>query len=332
MKKFALVLLVLSLVRVGVAYADTNTASSDSYSTGTNLATMNANQILYFYRGADGQDGKDGADGANGADGLAGANGVSVSAVAFTGEKGGCTTGGVQISSAESTTYICNGSSGTGVVPVAFTGARGDCKAGGVEFVSSSGSTTRVCNGTNGANGLNGSDGANGTNGTNTVTVSDTSTTSLSEGQVVARSCDPDGTVKVDIDREFDGNEFVFSAFSFGDNNATTNGDLDNNCLNKPLSIFIAIDSTTALSSTRPYQRRDLIECKTTINAIANSNPQFVMSSGNICFVRTRSSVTTTELSNASITVPAIGSGNPFALRNISTSDFIGNIGFTIGR
>jgi hypothetical protein len=335
MKKLALALLILSLARVGVAYADTDTASDNSFSTGTTLATANANQILYFYRGADGAPGAPGArgaDGAPGADGLDGANGTNVSAVAFTGEQGGCTTGGVQISSVDSVTYICNGSSGTGVVPVAFTGARGDCKLGGVEFVGSNGTTTRVCNGTNGLNGANGTNGTNGTNGSTVISVSDTSTTSLTDGQVVARACDPDGAVKVDIDREFDGSDFVFSAFSFGDNNATTNGDLDVACANKPLSIYISIDSTTALSGTRDYQRRDLIKCTVNINAIANANPQFTMSTGSICHVMTRSSVTSTELTAASLTPPAASSSNTFTLRKISTADFVGSIGFTIGR
>ncbi|CAN2212212.1 hypothetical protein MCEMRE196_01053 [Candidatus Nanopelagicaceae bacterium] len=335
MKKLAIALLILSLARVGVAYADTETASDNSFSTGTTLATANANQILYFYRGADGAPGApgaDGQDGAPGADGLDGANGTNVSAVAFTGEKGGCTTGGVQISSVDSVTYICNGSSGTGVVPVAFTGTRGDCKAGGVEFVGSSGTTTRVCNGTNGLNGSDGTNGTNGTNGSTIVSISDTSTTSLTDGQVVARACDTDGSVKVDIDREFDGTDFVFTAFSFGDNNATTNGDLDAACANKPLSIYIAIDSTLTLSGTRDYQRRDIIKCSVNINAIANTNPQFTMSTGNICYVSTRSSVTASELTAASLTPPAASSSNTFTLRKISTADFVGSIGFTIGR
>jgi hypothetical protein len=337
MKKFALILLVLSLARVGVAFADTTTASSSAV-TGLETGVLTGDQLLYWVKGEPGQDGLnglngvDGATGATGATGAQGESGTSVTTTAFTGSGGPCTNGGIRINAVSGATYLCNGTSGAGVSSVLFTGTRGTCNNGGVEFTDGLGNKSLACNGTNGANGANGATGATGAAGATTISSSDTSTSTIGDGQVVARACDTDGAVKVDIDREFDGTDFFFSAFSFGDANATTNGDLDAGCLNKPITIYISIDPTLSLSNSRVYQRRDTIVCNSTINAISNSNPQYVMDSSTSCYVRTRASATTSDLTAASITAPAYGSGNTFTLNRISTADFVGNIGFTIGR
>ena len=86
MKKFALILLVLSLTRIGVAYADTtNGANSQDYFFGTKAAAANLNQVLALLVGPEGQpgpagvagrDGLNGIDGVNGIDGLDGAPGA----------------------------------------------------------------------------------------------------------------------------------------------------------------------------------------------------------------------------------------------------------------
>lgn len=334
MKKFAFLLLVLSLARVGVAYADTTDPQSNKYVTGKTAASTNANEILYFYNGADGKDGKagrdgkDGKDGKTGATGATGATGSSVATTSFSGERGGCTNGGIQINAVNGVTYLCNGSSGNGVLSVLFTGSRGNCSNGGIQFTDSKGTLTYACNG---RNGLDGSDGAPGS--ITSTTSGSISSSTLGEGQVATRTCDPDGVVKVTIGREYNGTGFNFTSFGFGDN--TTNGDLGADCANKPLDVYIAIDTATALSSTRFYQPSDTIKCSGTIGTIGTSNPQFVLEDilngttlTNICVVTRRSSAATTYVSG---TAGAQAIGVKFRIVDIDTSHFVGNIGFTIG-
>ena len=58
MKKFAVILLVLSLTRIGVAYADsTNTTNSQNYFFGTKSAAANLNQVLALLVGPKGDPG-----------------------------------------------------------------------------------------------------------------------------------------------------------------------------------------------------------------------------------------------------------------------------------
>ena len=64
MKKFAVILLVLSLTRIGVAYADsTNSASSQDYFFGTKAAAANLNQVLALLVGPQGPPGAAGVAG-----------------------------------------------------------------------------------------------------------------------------------------------------------------------------------------------------------------------------------------------------------------------------
>ena len=136
MKKFAVILLVLSLTRIGVAYADsTNSSDSQNYFFGTKSAAENLNQVLALLvgpkgdpgpagvagkdgligmDGKDGVDGKDGRDGLDGAPGAVGVAGSSVLSVAFTGAQGNCTAGGVKFTDGAGTvTYVITGTPAT---------------------------------------------------------------------------------------------------------------------------------------------------------------------------------------------------------------------------
>lgn len=337
MKKFALILLVLSLARVGVAYADTETASSDTYSTGASLASTNANQILYFFRGADGipgapgRDGVDGVDGLNGTNGLDGANGVNVSTTAFTGEKGGCTAGGIQISSADSITFVCNGAGGAGVTQVAFTGARGECRAGGVEFVATNGTITRVCNGTNGTDGASGGSGG-ATNIYNTyVTGSDTSTGSLQYGMATLRvsACEADGKIQIQPNRIFNGSTFVFNSIYLGTNDASyVDGDIKSTCATQTVYFYFTIKASGVSTNTN-YVANDVIACKRTL-PVAGSWPanngswQFTVDDSNSACGKygTLSGTTFSPISSPTYN---------FELSDINTADYTDKIGFEIG-
>ncbi len=84
MKKFALVLLVLSLTRIGVSYAETTQPeNSQEYLFDTKAAAANLNQVLALLVGPQGPPGvagvagQDGLDGMNGIDGLPGAPGAA---------------------------------------------------------------------------------------------------------------------------------------------------------------------------------------------------------------------------------------------------------------
>jgi hypothetical protein len=150
MKKFAVILLVLSLTRVGVAYADsTNSSNSQNYFFGTKSAAANLNQVLALLvgpkgdpgpagvagkdgligmDGKDGKDGKDGLNGAPGAVGLPGAAGAGVLAIAFTGNQGTCLAGGVKLTASDGTvSYVCNGRNGTGGITYAQGELSGTC-------------------------------------------------------------------------------------------------------------------------------------------------------------------------------------------------------------
>ena len=64
MKKFAVLLVVLSLTRIGVAYADTtNGADSRNYFFGTKSAAANLNQVLALLVGPKGDPGPAGVAG-----------------------------------------------------------------------------------------------------------------------------------------------------------------------------------------------------------------------------------------------------------------------------
>ena len=67
MKKFAVILVVLSLTRIGVAYADTtNPSTNQNYFFGTKAAAANLNQVLALLVGPEGKPGPAGVAGKDG--------------------------------------------------------------------------------------------------------------------------------------------------------------------------------------------------------------------------------------------------------------------------
>jgi hypothetical protein len=315
MKKLAVLLVVLSLTRIGVAYADTtNGADSQNYFFGTKSAAANLNQVLALLVGPkgdpgpagvagkdgligmDGKDGKDGKDGLNGLDGAPGAVGQA-------------------------------GANGSGILSVAFTGIQGGCTAGGVKFTDGAGATTFACNGINGTDGQNGTGGGGGstyvTNINQFINPLETASAVLGDGSVVVRACDPDQSVKFDVSRFFDGTDFKFDAFNFGASTAPLS--LATGCADLPISVSIKIASSVSQDTSRKYQPQDVVVCygrTPVIGSWNNAGPQVSITSGaNNCKV-IRRFVTVAG-------APAIQT--LFDLGEISTLDFTGTIGFTIG-
>ena len=321
MKKFAVILLVLSLTRIGVAYAD-STSSSDSqnYFFGTKSASENLNQVLALLVGPKGDpgpagvagkdgligmDGKDGVDGKDGRDGLDGAPGAV-------------------------------GVAGSSVISIAFTGAQGNCTAGGVKFTDGAGTVTYTCNGTPGANGLNGINGINGTNGTNGLNGTGGGGGGLTYGQgiLAVGACDTDGVIALNVQRKFNGTDFVFSEFSFGDS-SITDGDVDAACSGLPISVYITVSNTVTKNYQRKYQPGDVILCtKTyTTNPWPTTNPQFTFSDSltpNICKISSREAAVTSYFAGRGETPVRVVNGI-VNIEDISTADYTDRVGFSIG-
>ncbi len=312
MKKFGVILLVLSLTRIGVAYADTtNSSNSQNYFFGTKSAAANLNQVLALLVGPkgdpgpagvagkdgligmDGKDGKDGKDGLNGAPGAVG----------------------------------LPGKDGTSVLSAAFTGAQGNCTTGGVKFTDGAGNVTYACNGANGANGVNGTNGINGSGGGG-------GSLTYGQGVITVGACDADGVVGMDVQRTFNGTDFVFSLFSFGDS-TITDGDVDPNCSGLPMSVYITISNTIAKDYQRKYQPGDVIVCtKTyTTNPWPTTNPQFTFTdqlTPNICKITNRQASVTTYFAGRSET-PVTVNNSVINIEDISTADYTDRVGFSIG-
>ena len=139
MKKIFMILVIISLTRVGVAYAaDTAAGTQQNYFFGkTSQSAANLNQVLALLvgpkgdpgpAGVAGRDGFIGMNGKDGKDGLPGAPGP-------VGPAGG------------------TGAAGAGIAIAQFTGTQGSCTNGGTKFIAGDGTTTYACNGTNGSGG-----------------------------------------------------------------------------------------------------------------------------------------------------------------------------------
>ena len=108
------------------------------------------------------------ADQAAGPQGAAGADGTSVT-VAIEEAGSNCPEGGLVVTDASGTSYVCNGADGAdgadgASVSAAVEAAGANCPNGGVS-ITDAGGTTYVCNGANGADGANGTNGSDGSNG-----------------------------------------------------------------------------------------------------------------------------------------------------------------------
>ncbi|MEY4291289.1 MAG: hypothetical protein RL130_1231 [Actinomycetota bacterium] len=333
MKKFAIVLLVLSLARVGVAYADTNTASNKAV-TGSSGRLLSANQELVYVKGADGKDGQNGKDGQTGANGANGANGQNVVVTSFTGAKGTCTNGGLEAVSAQGTSYVCNGASGKSVIAIPFTGEKNQCKNGGIEFTDNNLTKSYVCNGADGANGANGANGLNGTNGTGSGSGGAGGFT-YAQGSVLVGACDKFVVIKPL--RSFTRMGFAFTGFDIGDNtitvtdtstapSTTLDGGLSSTCLGYKVTIEFFTDSAY---QNAPYSSNDHIVCvskQTMTNYSANSSNTRTISGG------TYGSATSGEFECTADSSNATPSLRPkFALAYVNTADYSDQIGFQIG-
>lgn len=344
MKKFAIVLLVLSLVRVGVAYAETDTATGEAVA-GAPQQLLSANQALVFVKGENGADGQDGQDGQDGRDGINGVNGVNgqngqdgapgqdVVVTSFTGTKGTCTNGGLEAVSAQGTSYVCNGASGKSVIAIPFTGEKNQCKNGGIEFTDNNLTKSYVCNGVDGANGANGAIGQTGAAGTGGSGGSGGFT--YAQGSVLVGACDK--FVAIKPLRSFTRVGFVFSGFDIGDNtitvtdtstapSTTLDGGLSSTCLGYKVTIEFFTDSAY---QNAPYSSNDHIVCEskqTMTNYSANSSDTRRLTGGTYGSMTSGDFDCTADSSNAT---PSLRP--KFALAYVNTADYSNLIGFQIG-
>lgn len=302
MKKFAVILVVLSLTRIGVAYADTtNPATNQDYFFGTKTAAANLNQVLALLVGPEGKpgpagvagkDGLIGMDGKDGVDGLPGAPG----AVGATGAQG---------------------PAGASVLAVAFTGAQGTCSTGGVKFTDGAGTVTYTCNGLNGSSGSDGAPGATGATGPQGPAGTGSGSggsIGYGQGEVAVGACEVDNKIVLGFKREFTGTDFVFSGFTLGD--LTTDGDIESGCATKTVSIYMKIKPAPIANTSGHYLADDIVKCTYTLQGAAGwptTNPQFTLTNANTAC--------------ATIRAP----GTAVALNEIRTADYTDKIGFEIG-
>ena len=300
MKKFAVILLVLSLTRVGVAYADsTNSSNSQNYFFGTKSAAANLNQVLALLVGPkgdpgpagvagkdgligmNGKDGKDGKDGLNGAPGVAG----------------------------------IDGKDGVSVLSVAFTGVQGTCVSGGVKLTAADGTISYICNGRNGADGATGATGATGPAGTGGGGGGGTGSIGYGQGEFSVGACEADNKIILGFTREFTGVDFVFKTFTVG-NPTITDGDIKATCAGKVMNFYMKIKASGLANTSGHYIANDIVKCTYTLPAAAGwptTTPQFVLNAGN----------TTCNTNRAP--------GTAVALDEIRTADYTDTIGFEIG-
>jgi hypothetical protein len=308
MKKLVILLMVLSMTRIGVAYADTNSASNSSnYFFGIKNAGANLNQVLALLVGPQG---KPGAAGVAGKDGLIGMNGVD-------GKDGLPGAPGVAGQP---------GKDGVSVLAAAFTGNQGTCTSGGTKFTDGAGTVTYACNGAQGVNGAQGAQGIQGVQGLQglqgpkgeTGTGGSGDGIAFGNGKLGLGACEADGKVAVGLSRKFTGDNFYFNSIRAGDSSA--DGDLeDTNCGGYKFTVYFEIKASPAqLTSGTPYANGDLIAC-TSNDTLANQAGWANRLSGGINFTKTAFTCTKNNATSA------------ITIEDISTSDFTGTIGFTIG-
>lgn len=296
MKKAAFLLIILSLMRIGVVYADAadNTAKNQDYFFGVKNASSNLNQVLALLvgpagipgpagvAGKDGLIGMNGEPGLPGAPGAAGRDGVGVLAAAFTGAQGTCTAGGTRfVDAAGTTTYACNGAGGGGVGPAGPAGPAGPQGPAGPA-------------GTGGGGG--GGYGA---------------------GILGAGSCEEDNTIYIDLDRKFTGTKFVFDEIFVG-KPSVTDADIDVNCATKEFTVTFTVRTPTAPDTIKgdptKYVAGDSIVCTRTLpSATGWPTTDYQFAFGN-------------DLSCTSDTTATV-----FRLNDIDTADTTDLIGFELG-
>lgn len=303
MKKFAVILLVLSLTRIGVAYADsTNTTNSQNYFFGTKSAAANLNQVLALLVGPKGDPGpagvagKDGLIGMNGKDGKDGKDGLDGAPGAV-------------------------GAPGVGVLAVAFTGSQGNCTRGGVKFTDGAGTVTYACNG---RDGLDGSGGGGGTNVYNTYVTGGTSTGGFTYSQgELSGTCDR--FIYMRPVAAFTQSGFLFSKILFGDSRKSItesgtalSGDVNSSCLGLKLTVEFLTQSTY---NPAKYTSNDHITCVSRgalSSYTPDSNGVFELSGG-------------TPGNNSSGDFACTTNSGNIALADLNTADYTDRIGVSLG-
>lgn len=309
MKKLAGLLLVLSFLRIGFAYADTNTVNSVEYLTGTSDATDPVNQILVTLIGPQGEPGAAGVagkDGVNGLNGVDGANGID----------GAPGVAGIPGSAGESVQLVGDATTA-------------ECPSGGKVF-SLAGVRTPICNGAAGANGLNGAAGATGATGSaGTGGTGVGGGFTYAQGEMSAGACDT--FIAIKPYRDYTRIGFVFGGFTFGDTtitkldtvtSTTLSGGVNTACLTSKVTIEFFTDSTYDSSK---YTASDHIVCESR-QTLASYGP-----SGNGTYTLDGGLYNGNTASNGGDFLCRSDVNNNITLAAINTADYNDRIGFSIG-
>jgi hypothetical protein len=299
MKKAAFLLIILSLMRIGVVYADAagDSSKNQDYFFGVKNATSNFNQVLALLigpagiPGPAGVAGKDGLIGMNGEPGLPGAPGAA-------------------------------GRDGVGILAASFTGAQGTCTDGGTRFVDAAGNITYACNGTGGGGvgpqGPPGPPGPEGPAGTGSG-----GSTGYGTGTLAAGSCEEDNSIYLNLDYKFTGERFVYDKIFMG-KPSEGDADINSSCASQEFTLRLTVRTPTApdviVGDSSDYVAGDSIVCTTTLPSAAGwptSSPQFTFESS--------------DMSCTSATSRALTPSAQFGLNDIDTADTTNVIGFELG-
>jgi hypothetical protein len=316
MKKLAILLIFLSLTRIGVAYAADDTVSNirGSYFFGTSSreGADVVNSVLALLIGPEGKPGLLGPEGKSAYDVAKAAGFTGTEAewlVSLTGKNGDsaydiAVQTGFKGTKEEWLRTLVGTPGGAGAAGAGVTveneGSGANCTNGGKKLTSATG-VAYVCNGTNGTGGV----GGGGTIG-------------YGEGEVSVGACTDTATVGVKA--QFTGTDFVME-------NLTVSG-LKNDCANKTFNFYYAITSDTSTALKNPagvYTHGSRIKCTlgnstgetpvTKIPGIGSwgtaPNPQLTITSAN-SFCR------------------VVGGSTDFDIDKISTADYTNKIAFEI--
>jgi hypothetical protein len=301
MKKLAILLIFLSMTRIGVAYAAENSVSNvrGSYFFGTSSreGADVVNSVLALLIGPEGRVGPAGVAGAKGDTGEAGQSAYQLAVSnGFSGSLEDWL-GSLQGPAGNPGAAGAAGAAGVGVT-VVDEPSGANCTNGGKKLTSATG-VAYVCNGTNGSGGGSGG-GSIG----------------YGAGEVSIGACTDTATVGVAA--QFNGSDFVME-------NLTVSG-LQAGCAGKTFNFYYAIDSNTAKVLKNPagvYTHGSRIKCTlaypaTTATKVPATgtwgtapNPQLTITSSNsTCIV--------------------VGNNTSFTIDKISTADYTNKIAFEI--
>ena len=313
MKKFAFLLLVLSMTRVAVAYAETNTATTSkatqqSYFFGNSAqAAANLNQVLALlvgprgvpgpagvagkdgFVGMNGQDGKNGLDGAPGAVGPQGPAGLN-------GKDG---LNGVPGAQGPAGPAGAGGNVAYAVIPIDAANTT-DCPSGlgGLKYHPNTGNDTIVCNGGAGSGTGNLLNIQNG----------------YASGAMNGTSCQGTTPIGISLSRQFNGNDFVFGNIAVTSVSDSVTAQNPTGCIGKTLNFYFKINGSGSLNNSTDYSNGRFVRCSFAITATS-----FTASA----------SLSTACVTSTDSTGTSYGS-TTFPLGNISTADYINKIGFEI--